>query len=177
MTADPVPQATVAVVIRTKDRPLFLARALDSVLAQTYEDWVGVIVNDVGDRDPVDAAVAAEAERARGRFHVVHNAVSQGREAAINVGLEAAMSTYVVVLDDDDTWAPTFLERTVGFLGDESAAGVATRTAVVYERIEGDLIVEEDREILASDKNSISLLDTIGRNYLPTNSFVYRRKV
>ena len=69
MTAEPVPdalpQATVAVVIRTKNRPLFLARALDSVLAQTYEDWVGIVVNDVGDVRPVDAARRGRRPRRR----------------------------------------------------------------------------------------------------------------
>src|SRR5690349_8594527 len=114
MTADPVPQATVAVVIRTKNRPLFLARALDSVLAQTYEDWVAVVVNDVGDREPVEAAVAAVADRARGRVHVLHNSVSRGREAAMNTGVHATASTFLVIHDDDDSWAPTFLEETVG---------------------------------------------------------------
>ena len=176
MTDAPAPFATVAVVIRTKDRPLFLARALESVLAQTYEDWVAVVVNDVGERSVVDFAVEAVADRAGGRFHVVHNSVSRGREAAMNTGLHATSSTFIVIHDDDDTWAPTFLQETVGYLLENEAHGVATRTEVVFEHLDGNTIVTDRTELLAADKHAISLLDIVGRNYLPTNSFVYRRE-
>ncbi len=37
---------SVDIVMRTKDRPVFLARALDDVLAQTFTDWRLTIVND-----------------------------------------------------------------------------------------------------------------------------------
>lgn len=181
MTAEPVsdalPQATVAVVIRTKNRPLFLIRALDSVLAQTYEDWVGIVVNDVGDHDSVDAAVAAVADRAHGRLHVVHNSVSRGREAAMNTGIHASSSTFVVIHDDDDSWAPTFLQETVGYLQEHKVSGVATRTEVVYEHIEDGVIVIERRELLATDKHDLTLLDMIGRNYAPPISVLYRREI
>src|SRR5664279_6375410 len=171
------PHAPVAIVVRTRNRPVLLARALDSVLGQTYQDYVAVVVNDDGDRPSVEQAVANAADRARGRIHLVHNAVSRGREAAMNIGLHASSSTYVVIHDDDDTWAPTFLERTVAHLEQTGQQGVATRTEVVYERIDGDIIVIEGGELLASDKHEVTLLDTIGRNYTAPISFLYRREV
>ena len=54
---------------------------------------------------------------------------------------------------------------------------VGTRSEVVYERIEGDLIITEGRELLATDKSEITLLDTIVRNYTPTISLLYRRDI
>ncbi|HEY4990591.1 MAG TPA: glycosyltransferase family 2 protein, partial [Nakamurella sp.] len=152
------PHAPVAIVVRTRNRPVLLARALDSVLGQTYEDYVVVVVNDDGDRPSVEQAIAKAADRASGRIHLVHNAVSRGREAAMNTGLSASSSTYVVIHDDDDTWAPTYLDRTVAHLERTGQQGVATRAEVVFERIDGDLIVVEDREILASDKHEVTLL-------------------
>lgn len=177
MSPQATPEASVAIVVRTKNRPLLLARALRSILDQTFEDYVTVVVNDDGEHGPVEDAVAAVADRAAGRIRIVHNPVSNGREAAMNNGLHAAASTFVTFLDDDDTWAPTFLERTIGYLERTGDQAVATRAEVVYERIEGDVVVTEGRELLAMDKSEITLLDTIVRNYTPTNSLVYRREV
>lgn len=171
------PRATVAVIIRTKNRPVLLARALDSVLSQRYDDWTALVLNDAGDRETVEAAVAAVAERARGRLHVLHNEVSAGREAAMNTGVHATDSTYVVIHDDDDTWEPSFLDRTVAYLDTHGVAGVATRTAVVFERIDDDGITVERTEILARDKHDVTLLDVIGRNHAPPISLLYRRSL
>ena len=44
----------VVVVTRTKDRPVLLRRAMESVLSQSFQDWVHVVVNDGGDPVPVD---------------------------------------------------------------------------------------------------------------------------
>ena len=44
----------VAVITRTKDRTQLLRRTLECVLAQSYQDWVWVLVNS-GDPAPVDA--------------------------------------------------------------------------------------------------------------------------
>lgn len=172
-----VPHSSVAVVIRTKNRPVFLRRALDSLLSQTYEDWVGVVVNDVGDRASVDAAISDVADRARNRLHIVHNTVSRGREAAMNTGIRASASNFVVIHDDDDSWAPTFLQATVGYLEHRDVPGVATRTEVVYEHSDSGEIVIDGREVLARDKHDLTLLDMIGRNYAPPISFLYRRQV
>ena len=170
-------QTQVAVVLRTRNRPLLLARALASAAAQTYADYVVIVVNDTGDPGPVDDAVAQVADRALGRFQVVHNTVSRGREAALNIGLEASLSCYVAVLDDDDTWASSFLAQTVDHLERTGDLAVATRSEVIYERIDGETVVTEGRELLASDRNQVTLLETIVRNYTHTGSLVYRRDV
>ena len=40
---------TVAIITRTKDRPLFLARCIESILSQDFQNWTHIIVNDGGD--------------------------------------------------------------------------------------------------------------------------------
>jgi glycosyltransferase involved in cell wall biosynthesis len=47
----------VAVVTRTKDRPVLLERAIQSVHSQTMKDFIHVIYNDGGDASSVDALV------------------------------------------------------------------------------------------------------------------------
>src|SRR5579872_6127308 len=94
----------VAVLTRTKNRPLLLRRALDSVLAQTFTEWQHVIVNDGGDRGEVDALVEHVGKRYGDRVKVVHHERSQGMGAAGNAALRASTSEYVVFHDDDDSW-------------------------------------------------------------------------
>ena len=50
---------SVGVVIRTRDRPLFLRRALESVAAQTHQDWRIVLVNDGGNAARIEALIDA----------------------------------------------------------------------------------------------------------------------
>ena len=83
--------------MRTKNRPLLLGRALDSVLAQTYGDWRLVVVNDGGEAGPVDALLAARRDAMAGRSRVIHNPASVGMEAASNIALRSEPADYAVM--------------------------------------------------------------------------------
>jgi glycosyltransferase involved in cell wall biosynthesis len=110
---------SVGVVIRTKDRPVFVTRALKSVMAQSYGNWSIALVNDGGARAPLESALqtlrTAADEIAPTKLNVIHNARSQGRSAAFNMGARALETEFITCLDDDDTWAPDFLESLVSF--------------------------------------------------------------
>src|SRR5438445_225062 len=108
--------AKVAVVMRTRNRPLLLRRAIGSVLAQTMADWEMIIVNDGGDGREVEGLVAAVSAHAAGRIRVVHHQRSLGMEAASNAGIAASESELLVTHDDDDSWEPAFLAECVGLL-------------------------------------------------------------
>lgn len=168
----------VAIITRTKNRTIFLRRAMESALAQTLENWNMVVVNDGGDKASVDTLAAEFAKRFRGRIQVIHNETSFGMEAASNKGIVGATSEFLVVLDDDDTWEPKFLETAVGFLDDPlgvGCGGVVTGFHKVFERVEDDRIVEEKREDVSQFMQDISLWQMCGRNCFPTNSFLFRR--
>lgn len=167
----------VAVIMRTKDRPLLLRRAIHSVVSQTFGDFCVCIVNDGGDRGEVDQAVQEADRSLAGRIKIVHNEVPAGREAAINDGVRATESELITLLDDDDTWDPQFLSKTVGALEDPAVMGVSTRSAVVYETVIGTQIETGGAEILAAELDQITLAEILLRNTIPTNSFVYRRSV
>ena len=48
---------SVSIITRTKNRPLFLARAIKSVTTQTYTEWQHIIVNDAGNKEIVENIV------------------------------------------------------------------------------------------------------------------------
>ena len=141
----PTPPPSVGIVTRTKNRPILLRRAIESVLAQSYEEWVMVIVNDAGDRKPVDELVERYASQARERIRVIHVEKSCGMEAATNCGLRALSTEYLTIHDDDDSWAPDFLRVMVAELERAcgrypSVRGVVCLSNAVSERIEDNMV-------------------------------------
>lgn len=179
----PQPRPTrpaVAVITRTRNRPITLERARASVVAQRFADFVWVVVNDGGDPGPVDAVVAS-ARSAGIRVEVVHRTGGHGVAAAANAGLAAADSEFVVLHDDDDAWDPRFLEASVAALctvqGVRCDASM-TWTRFRYERITADgieLISELDAPEAPSGVPLIEV--AAGALYPIPISVVYRRRV
>lgn len=172
-----IPYAPVAIVMRTKERPLLLRRALGDVTRQTYQSWYLVIVNDGGNAATVDRLVAEHAQALAGRVTVLHNEDSRGKEATSNQAIRGSSSTYIGIHDDDDTWHPDFLERTVAHLERRPDAGVAVRTEIVWEQVAGDRIVELGREIFGHDIHEFTLFELIRHNRVVPISMLYRRSV
>jgi glycosyltransferase involved in cell wall biosynthesis len=101
----------VSVIIPTRDRGERVARAVSSVLGQTHRA-LDVIVVDDGSTDDTRERLAALADP---RLRVLGHERSRGVSAARNTGLAAAGGRYLALLDSDDTWLPTKIERLLAF--------------------------------------------------------------
>ena len=97
----------VSVVIPVFNRPAAVRRAIESVLAQTCQDFEIIVVDD-GSTDATAASVAAFADR---RITLIRHERNRGGSAARNTGIRASSAPYVAFLDSDDEWLPTKLER------------------------------------------------------------------
>lgn len=172
--------ARITIVTRTKNRPIFLARALDDIFAQTFQDFELVVVNDGGDPADVERLTSQRSDAERARITTLHHSESVGMEAASNAGTKAGSGEFVVIHDDDDFWAPTFLERTVAYLDDPAhaaQAGVMVRTEIVIEELVEDRIEPIRREIFWADMGQITLADMLRINRAVPISFLYRRSL
>lgn len=167
---------SVDIVMRTSQRPLFLRRALEDVLAQTYPDWRLLLVNDGGDPHPVEAAVAAYPDLAD-RVQVEHLPEATGRAAAAKAGIEAGDGEFIVWHDDDDTWHPEFLERTTAFAQSSNTDAVAVRTEIVWEQVQSDRIIEISREVFHPLMVEPTFFDMLRFNHVVPISLLYRRSV
>ena len=171
-------QPRVAVVIRTKDRGRLLARALDSVLGQTYSDWQIVVVNDGGSTEQVDQALEPRLSRLGDRVVRLDNEASLGMEAASNLGIRAVDSEFIAVHDDDDEWAPEFLATTVAYLDEHpDHGGVSVETDIVFERLTGEGREVEERVTHEPDLRELTLVDLLQYNRFVPISFLFRRSV
>ncbi len=171
-------KANVAIVTRTKDRPLLLVRCLESVLNQDYSDWIQVVVNDGGNREVVDDVIERYEQRYSGRLTLLSNEVSVGMEAASNIGLRATESRFVVILDDDDTWDPKFLSKMVAALEQPEfpdVKGAACHIEIVYERVEGSSIIEERRANFNSRIDYAELVNLMAWNRFTPVCFMFER--
>lgn len=168
----------VSIVMRTKDRPVLLDRAIGDVLAQTLADWELIVVDDVGDAVAVDDVVARVAHEAAGRITVLHRESSTGMESASNAGLAVARGELVAIHDDDDTWHPAFLQRTVAHLrAHPEADAVVVRTEVIHEHLEGGIVVEDARIPAWPELSGMHLTDFLALNRTTPIAVVHRRAV
>lgn len=168
----------VAIVVRTKDRPLFLGRALRSILGQTFEDWECVVVNDGGDVDMVERVLREVQDQTRGRVRAVHHEISRGRWVSANVGVMATSAPLLTIHDDDDTWHPEFLQRTTQYLGEHPQDdGVVSRVEIVWERWVGERAEVERREVFQEGLHDVTLADTLLFNRFVPIGLLYRRSL
>jgi glycosyltransferase involved in cell wall biosynthesis len=95
----------ISAIVPTFDRAPRLARALDSILAQTRPADELIVVDD-GSTDGTRELIAE-------RFPAVRylRQENQGVSAARNLGIAAALGDWIALLDSDDEWRPEKLER------------------------------------------------------------------
>jgi len=115
-------QPAVSVIVPTFNRAPLLPRALDSIIAQTYDDWEIVLVDD-GSTDDTPAVADRYAQRLGDRITVLRQD-NRGSSAARNRGIEASRGRYVAFLDSDDEFALTKLERQMALFGRRRELGL-----------------------------------------------------
>ncbi|MBR4436504.1 MAG: glycosyltransferase [Spirochaetia bacterium] len=115
--------ATVSVIMACHNGAPFLCQAVDSVLAQTYQDWELLIIDDASTDGSV--AIAEEYCAKDDRIKLLHTERSTGMPATTrNVGIEAAAGRFIAFLDCDDQWLPGKLEHQLPLFKQENCAAV-----------------------------------------------------
>lgn len=102
-------QPLVSIIIPTYNRAHLIGETLDSVLAQTYQNWECIVVDD-GSTDDTDKVMAQYCEK-DSRFQYHHRPKDRlpGGNAARNYGFEVSRGEYINWFDSDDMMLPEFL--------------------------------------------------------------------
>lgn len=116
----------VSIIIRTRNRPRFLAEALESCRNQTVRPYEVVVVNDAGE----DVAHVLDAFQNDLNIRYEHLTINVGRAEAANVGWRAANGSHVIFLDDDDVLLPEHVEVLCAASRTSSADIVYTGTEI-----------------------------------------------
>jgi glycosyltransferase involved in cell wall biosynthesis len=109
MTAQPL----VSIIIPTYNRAHLIGETLDSVLAQTYQNWECIIVDD-GSSDNTDEFVGAYVEK-DSRFKYFHRPDEHlpGGNGARNYGFKMSQGEYIQWFDSDDLMAPEKIDLNI----------------------------------------------------------------
>lgn len=112
---------SVSVVIPTFNRARTIGRAIDSVLAQTFQDLEVIVVDD-GSKDDTAEVLT----RFGGRIQLIRQENS-GVSAARNTAIREARGKWIAFLDSDDQWCPDKLARQIDCLDKYSTKVCFTR--------------------------------------------------
>lgn len=166
----------VSILVTCYQQARWVQECLESIAAQTYDDWELLVLDDASP-DPavverVEAWIAAHPEADARLLAPRHNL---GVTRLLNWGLPQARGDLIAYCGADDLWAPTRLERQVEAL---DAAGPGT--AVVYAdarlidrdggALEPSFIGEGEPRPTGEVFHAL-----LARNFVPTPAVLYRR--
>jgi glycosyltransferase involved in cell wall biosynthesis len=110
----------VSVIIPCYNHWQYLSEALDSAIAQTYQNVEIIVVDDGSEKQPDGATIDLLEQKKIQIVKIDHS----GPAVARNRGIEAASGDLILPLDADDKIAPTYLERAVTHFKEDSSIGI-----------------------------------------------------
>lgn len=116
------PVARVRVYLLTYRRAALLRRAVASLRAQTFTDWICELHND-DPADPAPGQLVQELGDARIQLH--QHERNLGPVATFNRAHAGSPEPFFSLLEDDNWWEPTFLERMLAVLAARPDAELA----------------------------------------------------
>ena len=112
--------AAVSVIIPLYNKQRYIQRALDSVFAQTYQDYEVLVVDDGSTDNGADIVQRCNHSGVR----LIRQA-NAGPGAARNRGIRQSSNPYIAFLDADDEWLPAFLEVSMNHLQTHSGCALS----------------------------------------------------
>ncbi|MEO0768764.1 MAG: glycosyltransferase family 2 protein [Cyanobacteria bacterium J06649_4] len=110
----------VSVVVPVYGAEKFVATTIESLLAQTYENFEVVIVDDASP----DGSIAICQQFDDPRIKIIRQE-NRGLPGARNTGIRNSTGDYIALLDADDVWVPTKLEKHVEHLNNYPSVGIS----------------------------------------------------
>lgn len=112
----------VSIITSIYDSEAFVAKAIESVQAQTYTDWELLITDDCS-KDAGPEIVRSYAEKDP-RVKLLSLSENGGPGVSRNNSIKHAEGRYVAFLDSDDTWEPEKLEKQLALMRENNCGVV-----------------------------------------------------
>ena len=160
----------VAVIVPAYGVAHLVGEALDSLLAQTIDDWECLVIDD-GAPDDVAGAVAPFLTDRRIRFVATSN---NGVSTARNTAVRATRAPLITLLDGDDLLRPTYLETMADLLERDETLRLATCNARIFGAVARERSCV-DRKQGTGDGARGSLGDVLDRSFNVYIGTTFRR--
>lgn len=135
----------VSIIMPAHNAGKTIAPAIESVIAQTYQDWELLIIDDCS----TDATVSLVSNYAQKdtRINLLHTDKSVGKPFyPRNVGIEKSKGRFIAFLDSDDIWLPSKLQNQVS-LFEEKNVGIVFS---FYEKFSSDQVDNVKNRVVKS---------------------------
>ncbi|WP_414698574.1 glycosyltransferase family 2 protein [Peptacetobacter sp. AB845] len=124
-------EGLVSIVTPVYNAERFINETIDSVIAQTYDNWELILVDDCSSDN--SAAIIDEYVKKDSRVKYIKNKENSGAAVSRNAGIEMAKGQYVAFVDSDDVWKPEKLEKQLAFMKKNNYAFTFTAYRYVLE--------------------------------------------
>ena len=156
----------ISIVLPCYNGSKMIGGAIESVIAQTYQDWELIIVNDCSTDNTLEVAQSyADKDQ---RIRVFSNEKNSKLPATLNHGFREAKGEYWTWTSDDNLLLPSMLEELSGYLDTHPEVGFVT----------SDLAnIDVDGNIISYDILPDNIQDKMPLNNCGGASFMYRSSI
>ena len=126
----------VSILLPTYNCERFIVDAIKSVLAQSFDDWELIVIDDGSTDNTSD--IVREFSGTDNRIRYIKNEKNLGIQKSLNRGLKESKGEYIARIDDDDEWIDVGkIEKQVKFL-DENPDYVLVGTGTIVVDASGN---------------------------------------
>lgn len=156
----------ISIVLPVYNGEKYLRESINSIIAQTYENWELLILDDCSTDN--SSVIAKEYEKNDNRIHYYRNEKNLRLPRNLNRGFSLSKGNYLTWTSDDNCYKPTALEKMYNALKESDTAQLvfASYSIIDEEGIEINQIIVD-----SNSKKTILGSDCVGA------CFLYTRKV
>ncbi len=158
----------VSVIMNCLNCERYLREAIDSVFAQTYEDWEIIFWEDNASKDDSENIARSYGDKLR----YFRSDVSLPLYGSRNLAVQQVRGKYIAILDCDDVWLPTKLEEQIPLLEQDEDVGLVYSDCCLFNE-KG----REKRSFKFKKPHRGNIFsELLMENFINTQTVVIRRK-
>ena len=138
----------VSIIMLSKDSGKYVEETVRSVLAQTYQNWEIVFMDDSSEDDTIEQMMDLMSDK----IHVSQNVTTKGFGVSLNSALRDARGRWMAFLNVGDVWTPDKLEKQIAFMEKHGYAFSYTKFGLMNAK-------SQDRGIVIGGKEHITYKD------------------
>ena len=144
----------VSVIIPCYNQAHFLAEAVESIVSQSYGEWECIIINDGSPDNSSDVARSLIHRYPKHAIRLLEKE-NGGVADARNAGIAAARGEWVLPLDSDDLFLPSFLKKAMATVHRDNSADILFANVRQFGAINGSWVPADYSDELMVEENCI----------------------